>query len=118
MGEAGVDADPESYYTGVAILVTGILFWCAMMCCWTSLMEVCDVMKKAAEALIVMPLLNFVPLMTFPFVAGVVFAWFFLTSLMFSSEESVNFVSIPSSTYITQSLSLYYSDASQTNYKE
>lgn len=83
----GREIDEAGYYTGVAILVGGISLWCLMMCCWSSLMQVVNVMQQAADALIKMPHLLLFPILSMPISLGIFTAWYLVCLLMFSAAE-------------------------------
>jgi len=80
-------ADPTAFYTGIGVLCGGILLWCCMMCFWTTLFNIVDKMQMASKALLAMPHLLTVPLITFPFSIGVLSAFCLVTVAMYSSGQ-------------------------------
>jgi len=123
----GSEEDEASYYVGVGILCTGITLWCVLLVFWLPLLEVIGVLEQATKALMVMPQNFFIPVLTFPFMAGVVFAWYYITLLMFSSEDSHNVPisslasGVSSVDFITSTIADVYADENiddVENYKE
>lgn len=84
----GKEVDEAGYYTGVGILVVGLSLWMMMMCCWTSLFAVIEVMQEASKALIHMPHLLTFPFLSMPISLAIIFVWYLMLLLMFSAAEN------------------------------
>eukprot|EP00494_Astrolonche_serrata_P006849 UN06874 len=110
----GKEADEASYYTGVAILVIGLTLWCILMVCWTQLMKIFTVLEKASKALLIMPQLLTVPIITMPFTIGIIVAWYVVVLMMFSAGD-YQYFSMPSSDYIDDTLAISEPYATEAN---
>jgi len=108
--QEGSKNDEASYYVGITLCFIGIAFWCTLMCCWLPLMEVVSVLEVASKAIMVMPQLLLVPVITFPITAAIVFAWYYIILLMFSSGDTYEkpLSILGDTTFIDETITHYY----------
>lgn len=114
MMSPGKDSDPQSYWGGVIILIIGVMFFYIVMCCWNQLMTVVEVLEDSSRALMKMPQLILVPLMTLPITVGIVVAWYCITLLVLSSGEPSE--DAITSDYTQDAITYYYNNNSNYTY--